>query len=216
MTILDKVIAAVTPDPTPEERAAARADAQDAASSAPWLGAVLQHHQQVEAAFEEVRTATDAGAQKQAEKRLATLLTGHSMAEEAVIYPALALEDQKGHAVEAYTEQSAAKLNLGILEAMAPLSEDYLDKLEHVRHAVALHVYQEESTWFLELARNADAPLQARLGARYLEEFERYMGHDASRITDRGTASQRTPWPLTSASGSPSQASPLASGGKDV
>lgn len=216
MTILDKVIAAARHHPKPEERAAARGNAQDAAAGAPWLGALLHHHRQVEEAFEEVRTATGAGAQKQAEKRRATLLTDHSMAEEAVIYPALALEDQKAPAVEAFTELSAAKLNLGIFEALAPLSEDHLDKQEHVRHAVALHVYPEESTWFLKLARGAAAPLKARLGSRYLEEFERYMGHDAIAISDRSAASQRTPWPLSSASQSPSQASSFASGRQDV
>ena len=160
---------------------------------------MLQHHQDIEEAFEEVRAATDANAQKLAERRLATLLTGHSMAEEAVLYPALASADQKRQAVEAYTQQSAAKLKLGVLETLAPMSEDYVDKLEHIRHAVALHVYQEESTWFLELARTGTTAVQARLSARYLEEFERYMGPDAGVPAPPRGGSQRTAWPMGAA-----------------
>lgn len=197
MTILDKVIAAVTPDPTPEERLSARARAQEAAVESPWLESVLTHHQQVEAAFAAVKSATSASAQRSEEKRLATLLTGHSLAEEAVLYPAMALGDQKGHATEAYTEQSAAKMNLAALETLEPLSQDYLDKLEHVRNAVALHVYQEESTWFPELARQGNPALQARLTSRYLEEFTRYMGNDAGGAAALRGTSPGAAWPVT-------------------
>ena len=35
------------------------------------------------------------------------------------------------------------------------MSQDYLDKLEHIRGAVAHHVYEEEGTWFLELKEKA-------------------------------------------------------------
>ena len=107
------------------------------------------------------------------------MLTGHSMAEEAVLYPAMALGDQQAHATAAYTEQSGAKINLAALEELDPMSQDYLDKLEHVRGAVQHHVYEEESTWFPALARTGDGVLQARLSSRYIEEFDRYMGADA-------------------------------------
>jgi hypothetical protein len=65
---------------------------------------------------------------------------------------------------------------------MDPMSQDYLDKLEHVRGAVAHHVYEEESDWFPTLARQGDTVLQTRLSTRYSEEFERYMGADASGL----------------------------------
>jgi iron-sulfur cluster repair protein YtfE (RIC family) len=182
MTILDKVIAAVTPTETPEERASARMKAREAASTSPWLRRVLDHHQQVEAAFAAAESAPDADGRQRALKRLATLLTGHSMAEEAVIYPAMALGDQKLHATEAYTEQSGAKVNLAALESMDPMSQDWIDKLNHVKNAVAHHVFEEESDWFPVLARSGNAALQARLDARYAEEFQRYMGPDAPAV----------------------------------
>jgi hypothetical protein len=91
----------------------------------------------------------------------------------------MALTDQKAHSTAAYTEQSGAKVNLAALETMDPMSQDYLDKLEHVRGAVAHHVYEEEDKWFVELSQAGDAALQSRLSARYAEEFDRYMGPDA-------------------------------------
>lgn len=90
------------------------------------------------------------------------ILTGHSIAEEVAIYPALAEEHQVGHAELAYQEQSAAKMEMGLLERLDPMSEDYL-----------------EGTWFLELKKSASPEDQAPIASRYQAEFSRYMGADA-------------------------------------
>jgi len=79
------------------------------------------------------------------------LLTGHANAEEAVIYPALVHFGHKSHAMTGYTEQAGAKANLGELEYLDPMGQDYLDKLEHIRGAVVHHMYEEESDRFLDL-----------------------------------------------------------------
>lgn len=175
MSILDKAIAALTPTETPEEREAARTRAFEISRTSPWLARVLQHHRDIEAAFQAVRAAPQADSRRLAQKHLAALLTGHSLAEEAVLYPAMALGDQKAHATIAFTEQSGAKVNLSALETMDPMSQDYLDKLEHVANAVAHHVYEEESNWYPALARETPPGDQMRLDARYVEEFERYI-----------------------------------------
>jgi hemerythrin superfamily protein len=179
MSILDKVIAAVTPPESAEERAEARLKANNAAAGSEWLTQILEHHLAIEDAFAAVLGAEDAAACRAAEKRLGLLLTGHSIAEEAVIYPAMSRIDQAVHATEAYTEQSAAKVQMAALAELAPLTEDYLDKLEHLRGAVAHHVYREEGTWYPKLREEADADVQALLAQRYREEFARYMGTDA-------------------------------------
>lgn len=175
MSIVDKVIAAVTPPESDEARAKARAKARAAAGPGDWLSMVLDHHVQIESAFAQVKQATDATGRSKALKELATLLTGHSMAEEAALYPALAKANEKGHATKAYTEQSAAKLQLGLLEDLPPMSQEFTDKLEHIRGAVAHHVYEEEGNWFLDL-KNSGQVDQAKLTMRYKEQFERYMG----------------------------------------
>lgn len=179
MSIVDKVVAAVTPPESDEARAKARAKAEAAAAPGSWLAQILDHHREIEARFADVKTATSAASRRAAQTELALILTAHSIAEEAAIYPALAADKQVGHAELAYQEQSAAKMEMGLLERLDPMSEDYLDKLEHIRGAVAHHVYSEEGTWFPELAEDLSASDQAMVTKRYEEEFGRYLSVDA-------------------------------------
>ena len=180
MSILDKAIAAVTPPVSDEKRAEAHAKARAAAEPGDWLSQVLDHHEQIDQAFAETKAATTAEARRRAQKKLGALLTGHSMAEEAVIYPALAQSGKQGHANTAYTEQVAAKQQMAALEMMDPMSEDYLDKLGHLEGAVKTHVYQEESDWFIDMRRDAPAEAQAHATARYREEAGRYFDGESS------------------------------------
>jgi hypothetical protein len=80
-----------------------------------------------------------------------------------------------------YTEQAGAKANMGELEYLDPLSSEFLGKLEHIRGAVVHHMYEEESDRFLDL-KNLPSSEQARLTARYMEEFDRYVdpGHESN------------------------------------
>jgi len=176
MSVLDKVIAAVTPPESEDARREARARARNAATSGDWLQKVLDQHMQIEAAFESVRRAIDEDERIAAHKALALILTGHSNAEESVLYPALARVDEKAHATMAFSEQAAAKIQMGLLETLPPMSQDYLDKLEHIRGAVRHHMYEEEGKWFLELKSKLSSADQALLTARFTEEFERYVG----------------------------------------
>jgi hypothetical protein len=74
---------------------------------------------------------------------------------------------------------------MGLLEGLPPMSQEYLDKLEHIRGAVAHHVYEEESTWFIELKQKLPGSDQAKLSQRYSEEFDRYVGSDAGAFEHR-------------------------------
>jgi hypothetical protein len=180
MSILDKAVAAITPPVSDEKRAEAHAKARAAADPGDWLSQVLDHHEAIDQAFADTKAATTAEARRKAQKRLGTLLTGHSMAEEAVIYPGLAQAGKQGHANTAYTEQAAAKQQMAALEVMDPMSEDYLDKLGHLEGAVKTHVYQEESDWFIDMKRDAPADAQAHATARYKEEAGRYFDGGSS------------------------------------
>jgi len=175
MSIIDKAIAAVTPPVSEDKRLEAHAKARAVAEPGDWLSQILDHHEGIEQAFAETRAASTAETRRAAQKRLGVLLNGHAMAEEAVIYPALAQEGKQGHANTAYTEQAAAKMQLAALETLDPLSDDYLDKLGHLEGAVATHVFQEESDWFPYMKSFAPAEAQARATARYREEYGRYI-----------------------------------------
>ena len=63
MSMIDKVVAAVTPPESEQARREARVKARTAASPGDWLGMVLDHHLQIEAGFESVKAATTAAAQ---------------------------------------------------------------------------------------------------------------------------------------------------------
>jgi hypothetical protein len=178
MSMFDKIVAAVTPTESAAARREARAKAMNAATPGDWLSTALEHHLRLEGAFAAVDEATDGVTRSAALKQLAILLTGHTIAEEAVLYPALALAGEKGHAGTGYTEQATVKTQMAELESLAPMSQDFLDKLEQIRAAVAHHMYEEEGTWFLEIKEKVPFAQQDRLSQRYLEEFERYTGED--------------------------------------
>ena len=193
MSLLDRVVAAITPPESDGQRAQARRKAQSAATEGDWLSLVLQHHRQIEAAFASVKAATNAGSQVAEQKRLALLLTGHSIAEEAILYPALVKADEEGHSTKAYTEQSAAKVQMGLLEDLQPMSQEYFDKLEHFRGAVAHHVYEEEGNWFVDLKEKLSGPEQEKLTFRYKEEFSRYTNGADDSASDRLQTMERNP-----------------------
>jgi Hemerythrin HHE cation binding domain len=174
MSFLDKIAASVMPAASAEDRLSARQNAAALARGDDWLGQILDHHRAIEAALERGMSAAGFAERKAALKQICTLLTGHSTAEEAVIYPAIVEHSGKAHATMAYEEQAMTKVQLYKLEQIDPTSDDWRDKLEHIQSAIAQHVYQEESEWFPDVVRNAPQSVQDLLTNRYREEFQRY------------------------------------------
>jgi hypothetical protein len=146
--------------------------ARAAAEPGDWLSLALDHHDQIRSAFEVARKAPPGGGRIAAMKGLAVVLNGHSLAEEVVLYPALAALGDVKHAEEAYAEQTDAKIQMANLERLDPATADWLDQLEQIRTAVLAHMTEEERSWFLKIKSDYDG--QARLSARYKEEFDRY------------------------------------------
>lgn len=175
MSFLDKMVSVVTPLESEETRREAHTKARAATQGQDWLGQILDHHEAIESAFATVKSATDLASRRAALTELAVLLSAHANAEEAVIYPALIHFGHKTHGTAGYTEQAGAKANLGELEYLDPLSQEFGDKLEHIRGAVAHHVYEEERDRFLDLKKLSVGD-QAHLTQRYAEEFERFSG----------------------------------------
>lgn len=190
MSMFDKIAATVMPTESEESRREARRKAESVAESGSWLATVLDHHRQIEAGLDRVRTATDPGARAAGLREFAVVFNGHSIAEELVLYPALVRLGEKHHAGKAYTEQTAAKVQLAELETLDPTSDDYAEKFEHVRGAILHHIYEEENDWLLALNERADATEDERLTQRFLEEFGRYArGAEAAGGVPGGLAS---------------------------
>jgi hemerythrin superfamily protein len=167
MSIIDKAIAAVTPPESAEARQKARQTARAAATGGgDWLTMILDQHEELERHFDMVKAAGDAALRRDAQRRLGELLMGHAIAEEAVLYPAMAQAHDKGGASMAYTEQVATKMQMAELEALDPMTEEYADKLEHIRGADLHHMYEEEGQWFPKLKEWASADMERRLTSR--------------------------------------------------
>ena len=57
------------------------------------------------------------------------------------------------------------------------MSQDYLDKLEHVRAAPwRTTSMKSKATSFPQLRQSADSTMQTRLTERYKDEYEKYVG----------------------------------------
>lgn len=179
MSFLDRIAAALTPAASEEERLAARRRAEQLAPSEPWLTAILQQHKQIERLVTEAMTAGGTTARREGVRQLAAILTAHSTAEEAVVYPDIAEFSGKTHAGMAYEEHAMTKIQLAKLEKLDPMSEEWREKLQHIESALQQHMYQEEDSWLPDLARNMPAQEKQRMAQRYMEEYERYCATGA-------------------------------------
>lgn len=176
MSLLEKVVSAVKPAQSQEQRQAARSRAESAAGLGDWLSLVLEHHRYIEAAFVVLEAADDESERHRAQRRLATLLIGHANAEETVLYPALMAVDERVHASRAFAEEATIRTALSMLDSIPSMTRAYRQELGHLRHLVVHHMYEEESTWFMELKAKVAGTEQIRLSQRYEQEFYRYFG----------------------------------------
>ena len=189
MSWLDKIGSKVFPLASDEKRAEARRKAEELGRTNQWLAQIIAHHKAIEQCFMDALSAPDADSRRHAMKELARLNTGHSIAEEVTIYPALVeyngVLGGKVQAAIAYEEQQMTKIQQAMLEKLDPMSDEWRMKLEHIKSAVQQHVYEEESHRFAELAEALSPGEAARLSRRYAEEFERY---GASEMTEEPAA----------------------------
>ncbi|MDO1559492.1 hemerythrin domain-containing protein [Brevundimonas sp. 2R-24] len=174
MSIIDRALAAVTPQPSDERRAEATEKARAAAEANDWLTLALDQHDQIRRCFREGREATAPEARLAAMKALADVLNPHSAAEEVVLYPAMAQHGHKMQAGAAYGEQTTTKMQMSELENIDPAAKAWTDKWEHIEGAVLTHMFEEENGWFIHLKEHA--PDQARLTVRFAEEVSRCSG----------------------------------------
>jgi hemerythrin superfamily protein len=185
VSILDQVVAAVTPPESDEARMEARQKARAAAPQGSWLSMVLDHHEEIERHFMQLRQATNGQERLQHLKQIALILNGHSLAEEVVLYPALVVAGEKAHSTMSYTEHSGTKVQMGELETIDPMSQEFLDKAEHIRGALAHHMYEEENNRFLDLLQKLPTTEHQRLTQRFTEEFERYSGGMTGELSSK-------------------------------
>jgi hypothetical protein len=177
MSIFTRIFAAVVTLPEGEDaRGDARRMAHAVSTPGDWLSQAVEHHEGLEQAFANVWLALDCTSRTSAFKQLGILLTVHSIAEEAVIYPALAMRRDKSMSFEAYDEQALIKVQMAVLDRLNPMSRPFIDKLASLERMVMDHIYAEEGKRFLDLKRVVSSYDQAIMTERYAEEYDRYAG----------------------------------------
>ncbi|MFA7586073.1 MAG: hemerythrin domain-containing protein [Novosphingobium sp.] len=193
MSFLDKIAAALMPAETDEDRLRARHAAISMAGDNDWLANVILHHRHIERLLANARAATTAMDREDALKLLARHLTAHSMAEEVVLYPALAHHGEKAAAGEAYQEEAMTKIQMAALANLDPMAPDWLEKLDAIREAVLHHVYEEEATWYPRLREQAAEADQQVLTHRFLEEYHRHHDLDMAGFAGRADLGRLPP-----------------------
>lgn len=173
MSFLDRIASAMMPTASAEDRADARLQFEKLAAGHTFAEDVLRQHLQIEELFAEARSQSGIAAQETVTE-LAMFLNGHSMAEEAVIYPEVSSHSGKAHAGMAFEEQAMTKVQLAELQKMQPGSQDWLEKLDHIESAVQQHMYQEESSWLPDVIRNASVAERERMNVQFRDHFDRF------------------------------------------
>jgi iron-sulfur cluster repair protein YtfE (RIC family) len=181
MAIAEKIqnMVGITPSHSDEEREQIRQEARGKATTK-WFSLVLDHHMELEKLFAKVKAANSSTARAAAQKELAVLITGHSIAEEAIIYPAMKIETSSMDAIHAFAEQAMAKVKMVELDNIADkMSKVYSDKLEEIRSAVLHHMIEEEQDYFPELQDKSDSSINKKISEHYQSEFNRYVQKSA-------------------------------------
>lgn len=150
---------------------------------------ILNDHREMERMFEQLKS--DPSTRLGLVPVLTTLLTAHSRAEEAEVYPAARTE--AGAAVEVEHSQEehllADKL-LAELAAADPETLDFDDKLSQLIDAVTHHVEEEEKTVLPEIRAGLTAQRRAELGQAFLTSRLEHLGDQADDITRSELAQQ--------------------------
>lgn len=142
---------------------------------------IMQDHREVERLFAELKASP--------EKRaglvpvLTTLLTAHSRAEEAEVYPVAADEagnpDDVAHSQEEHVLADQLLARLAGTDADAPEFEDALDELVE---AVTHHVGEEESTVLPHMRANLSTARLQELGVAFLSSRKEHLGEQPGDI----------------------------------
>ncbi len=155
--------------------AAMRASVAEAqAAGGNWFDMVKSHHALIAASLDRILATSDGQGAERAErlKHLGYLLTAHSVAEESVIYPALARMGMTAASDQLYMEQAHAKVGAADLEMSPKGGSEWLSKVSALKIAILHHAKdEEEADLFPKLIRAVGPEMNAKLTAAYARQF---------------------------------------------
>jgi len=142
---------------------------------------IMNDHRELERLFQQL--------QNEPESRATTvpvmiaLLTAHSRAEEAEVYPAAAESGSTKDVQHSQKEHLEADQLAGQLAATDVDSADFEEKLRQLVEAVSHHVEEEETTVLPQMRENLDEDRLDVLGQAFLTSRETHLGEMPADIT---------------------------------
>ena len=151
--------------------------AQTTAAGGDWFAMVKAHHALIARSFDKL-LASEGSTYLSRQVLVATIghqLTAHSVAEENVIYPAIALHGALSDADKLYLDQAHAKVMNAQLEMQAELKDkgNWMEAGRALQAAVMHHAMDdEEARIFPALQAALDPAMNAMLARKYKREFD--------------------------------------------
>ena len=159
--------------------------------SADVVDLIMQDHREVERLFDELKD--------NPEKRpnllpvLTTLLTAHSRAEEAEVYPVAAAEaGEKDEVSHSQQEHIEADQLLAELAETDPASSDFDKVLQNLVDAVSHHVEEEETKVLPGMRSALSDQRRTELGEAFVASRKQHLGEQPGDMTRDQLAQQAT------------------------
>jgi hemerythrin superfamily protein len=148
--------------------------AQTVAAGGNWLDMVKAHHTLIAQNLDQILATRDSQAAERMrlQKHLGYLLTAHSVAEENVLYPAVARMGMKADSDRLYMEQAQAKVVNADLGMSPAGTAAWRDEVAALKSAILHHAKdEEEGDIFPRLMTAADPEMNAKLTHGYQRQF---------------------------------------------
>jgi hemerythrin superfamily protein len=151
--------------------------AQTAAARGDWFAMIQAHHAMIAKSFDALM-ASQSRTYLQRDRMIAMIgyqLTAHSVAEENIIYPALAMAGMTAESDKLYMDQSHAKVMNAQLELAAKANRSgtaWMEPARMLQAAVLKHAKEdEEASLYPQLKQKLSPEQNALLTAGYMREF---------------------------------------------
>jgi hemerythrin superfamily protein len=161
---------------------------------------IMQDHREVERLFDELKDSP--------EKRpnllpvLTTLLTAHSRAEEAEVYPVAATEaGEKEEVSHSQQEHIEADQLLAKLAQTDPTSAEFDTVLQNLIDAVSHHVEEEETKVLPGMRSNLSDERRAELGEAFVASRKQHLGEQPGDMTKEQLVQQASNADISGTSG---------------
>ena len=142
---------------------------------------ILKDHRELERLFDELKNSPDKRANLL--PVMSTLLTAHSRAEEAEVYPAAREsggEEDVKHSQQEHLEADQIALQL---VGTDPDSAEFTEVLDKLVEAVKHHMEEEESTVLPHMRENLESGKLTQLGQAFLGSRAKHLGDQPEDIT---------------------------------